>query len=51
MSDVADTPRCGEDGRDRVLELRSHLEQALVALDQLRELLPESTPPDQGSSG
>ena len=49
MSDVADTPRSGEDGRDPVLELRTHLEQALVALDELRELLPKSQQPRGGA--
>jgi len=50
VSDLADTTSSGDNGRDHVLELRSHLEQALEALDQLRDLLPTSTQPDEGGA-
>ncbi len=42
MSTPTDSP-FGATDRDPVQEVREHLEQALVALDQLREVLPPSS--------
>ena len=50
MSTPTDSPFVAAD-RDPVQEAREHLEQALAALDRLREVLPpsSSTPlPDTG---
>ncbi|WP_215816228.1 hypothetical protein [Pimelobacter sp. 30-1] len=50
MSTPTDSPSVATD-RDPVQEAREHLEQALAALDRLREVLPpsSSTPlPDTG---
>lgn len=47
MTDPAENPgRASE--RDPVLAVRAHLEQALAALDQLRETLPGASQPDCG---
>jgi hypothetical protein len=51
VSTPTDSPSVATD-RDPVQEVREHLEQALVALDHLREVLPPSSstpPPDKGS--
>jgi len=47
VSDPAENPGSASD-RDPVLEVRTHLEQALAALDQLREILPGASQPDRG---
>lgn len=47
MSHAAGRTRSDDDNRDPVLAVRAHLEQALPALDQLRELLPKGTQPDR----
>ena len=50
MSTPTDSPSAAAD-RDPVQEARDHLEQALAALDRLREVLPTSSstpPPDTG---
>jgi len=46
VSTPTDSPSAAAD-RDPVQEARDHLEQALAALDRLREVLPpsSSTPP------
>ncbi|MEI2714633.1 MAG: hypothetical protein V9G04_15390 [Nocardioides sp.] len=41
MSTPTDSPSAAAD-RDPVQEARAHLEQALAALDRLREVLPAS---------
>ncbi|WP_224277232.1 hypothetical protein [Nocardioides lacusdianchii] len=52
MSTPADSPSAAAD-RDPVQEARDHLEQALAALDRLREVLPppSSTPPSDTGGG
>lgn len=52
MSTPTDSPSPPAD-RDPVQEARDHLEQALAALDRLRELLPpsSSTPPSDTGGG
>lgn len=45
VSDTADDP--GPDRRDPVLEVRAHLQRALTALDQLRDILPGASEPDR----
>ena len=50
MSTPTDSPAAAAD-RDPVQEAREHLEQALAALDRLRDVLPPSSstpPPDTG---
>lgn len=47
MSDPAENPGSASE-RDPVLAVRSHLEQALAALEQLREILPGASQPDRG---
>ncbi|GAB6986632.1 hypothetical protein [Nocardioides pyridinolyticus] len=49
MSTPTDSPSAAGD-RDPVQEARAHLEQALAALDRLREVLPPTTapPPETG---
>jgi len=47
VSDPAQNPGSASE-RDPVLEVRAHLEQAVVALDQLREILPGASQPDRG---
>ncbi|WP_310964024.1 hypothetical protein [Nocardioides terrisoli] len=43
MSTPTDSPSAAD--RDPVQDVRAHLEQALAALDQLREVLPPPTAP------
>ena len=52
MSTPTDSPSAEAD-RDPVQEARNHLEQALAALDRLREVLPpsSSTPPSDTGGG
>lgn len=52
MSTPTDSPSAAADC-DPVQEVREHLEQALVALDRLREVLPpsSSTPPPDRRGG
>ncbi len=52
MSTPADSLSAAAD-RDPVQEARDHLEQALAALDRLREVLPptSSTPPSDTGGG
>lgn len=52
MSTPTDSPSAAAD-RDPVQEARDHLEQALAALDRLREVLPpwSSTPPSDTGGG
>lgn len=52
MSTPTDSPSAAAD-RDPVQEVRAHLEQALAALDRLREVLPppSSTPPPATGGG
>jgi len=50
VSTPTDSPS-GAPDRDPVQEAREHLEQALAALDRLRDVLPPSSstpPPDSG---
>ena len=49
MSTPTDSPSAEAD-RDPVQEARAHLEQALAALDRLREVLspPTAPPPEPG---
>ena len=47
MSDPAENPGSASE-RDPVLEVRTHLEQSLAALDQLRRILPSASQPDRG---
>ena len=46
MSDPAENPGSASE-RDPVLEVRADLEQALAALEQLREILPGTTQPER----
>lgn len=51
MSTPTDSPSAAAD-RDPVQEARNHLEQALAALDRLREvLLPSSSTPPSDTGG
>lgn len=53
MSTPTDSPFAAAD-RDPVQEARDYLEQALAALDRLREVLPSSTstpPPSKPGGG
>lgn len=52
MSTPTDSPAAAAD-RDPVQEAREHLEQALAALDRLRDVLPaaSSTPPPERRGG
>lgn len=51
MSTPTDFPSAAAD-RDPVQEARAHLEQAMAALDRLREVLPPtSTPPPDTRGG
>jgi hypothetical protein len=52
VSTPTDPPSAAAD-RDPVQEARDHLEQALAALDRLREVLPpsSSTPPSDTGGG
>ena len=52
MSTPTDSPSAAADC-DPVQEAREHLEQALAALDRLREVLPpsSSTPPQDAGGG
>ena len=52
MSTPTDFP-AGAPDRDPVQEARGHLEQALAALDRLRDVLPaaSSTPPPDTGGG
>ncbi|HET7736376.1 MAG TPA: hypothetical protein VFK52_10400 [Nocardioidaceae bacterium] len=52
MSTPTDSPTAAAD-RDPVQEARAHLEQAMAALDRLREVLPPppSTPPSDTGGG
>lgn len=52
MSTPTDSPSAAAD-RDPVQEAREHLEQALAALDRLREILPpaSSLPPSATGGG
>ncbi|NYI44967.1 hypothetical protein BJ993_002047 [Nocardioides aromaticivorans] len=52
MSTPTESPSAAAD-RDPVQEARDHLEQALAALDRLREVLPPagSTPPPDTRGG
>jgi hypothetical protein len=52
VSTPTDSPSTAAD-RDPVQEARNHLEQALAALDRLREVLPpsSSTPPSDTGGG
>ncbi|HEY0951908.1 hypothetical protein [Nocardioides sp.] len=52
MSTPTDSPSAAAD-RDPVQEARNHLEQALAALDRLRDVLPlsSSTPPQDTGGG
>jgi hypothetical protein len=45
VSDLAENPASD---RDPVLEVRAHLEQALAALNQLRDILPGASQGDRG---
>jgi hypothetical protein len=47
VSDPAENPDSTSD-RDPVLEVRAHLEQALAAPDELRDILPGASQPDCG---
>jgi hypothetical protein len=47
VSDPAENPGNASE-RDPVLGVRAHLEQALAALDQLREILPGASQPEHG---
>lgn len=52
MSTPTDSPAAAAD-RDPVQDARNHLEQALAALDRLRDVLapPSSTPPPDTGGG
>jgi hypothetical protein len=52
VSTPTDSPSAAAD-RDPVQEARDHLEQALAALDRLRDVLPptSSTPPSDTGGG
>ncbi|GAA1547979.1 hypothetical protein GCM10009788_57590 [Nocardioides humi] len=52
MSTPTESP-AGAPDRDPVQEAREHLEQALAALDRLRDVLPASsrTPPPKAGGG
>lgn len=47
MNDPAQNPGNASE-RHPVLMVRTHLGQALAALDQLRELLPDASQPERG---
>jgi hypothetical protein len=52
VSTPTDSPSAAAD-RDPVQEARNHLQQALAALDRLREVMPppSSTPPSDTGGG
>ncbi len=50
MSTPTDSPSAAAD-RDPVRDVRAHLEQALAALDRLREVLPPPTAPPPETGG